>query len=78
MSKRFKLVFLAENEDYIIEIGCTVDARRLGSASMDSIQPTSSISKLVKSGGFRGRLRVASKSVYLDLETIVRLCSSFT
>ena len=71
MSKRFKLVFLTENEEYLTDVGCTVDARRLGTAPAEITSLPGSISRLVKSGGFRGRLRVASKSIYLDLEVIV-------
>ena len=71
MSKRFKLVFLTENEEYLTDVGCTLDARRIVPQGGDSASLPPSISRLVKSGGFRGRLRVASKSIYLDLEAIV-------
>lgn len=74
MSKRFKLVFLCENEEYITDIGCTVDTRRLGGVVPDSDLSNSILSRFVKSGGFKGRFRIGSKSIYLDLESVV--CTS--
>ena len=71
MSKRFKLVFLTENEEYLTDVGCTIDARRIGGSPADTASLPTSLGRLVKSGGFRGRLRVGSKSIYLDLESIV-------
>jgi hypothetical protein len=71
MSKRFKLVFLCENEEYITDIGCTVDTRRLGGVITESASLNTTVSRFVKSGGFKGRLRIGSKSIYLDLESVV-------
>jgi len=71
MSKRFKLVFLGENEEYITDVGCTVDIRRTVTSSENTTTYPQTLTRLIKSGGFNGRLRVASHSVYLDLDMIV-------
>jgi hypothetical protein len=72
MSKRFKLVFLGEDEEYITDVGCTVDMRRISVHNEATSSYPSSLTRLVRSGGFTGRLRVASNSIYLDLDSIVR------
>ena len=70
MSRAFKLVFLEESEEYITDFGCTVDGRLCEpSTSLPPSYPYS-IVKLVKSGQFRGRMRLGSHALYLDLELL--------
>lgn len=71
MSRRFKLVFLAENEEYIKDVGCTVDGRLTASNSLAVESLPAVVSKFFKSGGFRGRLRIGSASLFADLDMIV-------
>jgi hypothetical protein len=66
MVKKFKLLFLGENEEYIRDVGCTVDARVADTNNISSF----SLTKLIKSGGLRGRIRIGSQSVFLDLDGI--------
>jgi hypothetical protein len=62
MSKRFKLIFLSEHEQYITDVGCTVTVR-----SGDSVLPDP-ISRLIRCPDQTARIRIASHSVYLDIE----------
>ncbi len=71
MAKRFKLIFLAEQEQYITDIGCTITVRFSGSESALPSGATSSVKKLLSSGELRGRLRICSFSVYLDIDSLV-------
>lgn len=76
MSKRFKLLFLSEHEQYLTDVGCSVDVRKIqGGAALPANVPVSII-RLLKSGGFRGRLRIGSSSLFLDLESIVCINAS--
>ena len=71
MSKRFKLVFLSENEDYITDVGCSIDVRRMKSGvELDPTVPPS-LAKLFHGGEFKGRIRLGSMAVYLDFEAMV-------
>jgi hypothetical protein len=69
-------VFLAENEDYIQDVGCSFDCRALESDTLSGDSLPANLCKFFKSGGFRGRLRIASSSIYVDIDTIV--CSAST
>ena len=72
MSKRFKLVFLGENEEYLTDIGCTMDTRMLNSSGVETEENChTSLLKLLRSGGSRGRLRIGSYALYLDLDNVV-------
>ena len=61
--KKFKLVFLAENEEYLKDFGCSVDVK-----STAATGPV--LEKLVNIGGLRGRVRLGSQFLYLDLENV--------
>lgn len=71
MSKRFKLIFLGENEEYLRDIGCSVDARVLINAADKLSETIPSLKKIITGGGYRGRLRIGSNSLFLDLEGLV-------
>jgi hypothetical protein len=70
MSKRFKLIYLGENEEYLRDVGCSIDVRRLPATKADVDIPQT-LDRLLRSGGFKGRLRVGSQSLFLEIEGIV-------
>jgi hypothetical protein len=70
MTKRFKLVFLGENEEYLRDIGCSIESRKLESTAEDPPAGTA-LEKIIRSGGFYGRLRIGSQSLILDIDGIV-------
>lgn len=67
MSKRFKLLFLAENEEYLKDVGCAVKSQLIKVDDSGKI-PDGPINSLVRGYEFRGRLRIGSFSLVLDLE----------
>ena len=70
MSKRFKLIYLGENEEYLRDVGCSIDARKLPGLSSE-VEIPQVLDRLLRSGGFKGRLRVGSQSLFLEIEGIV-------
>lgn len=68
MSRSFKLVFLEENEEYISDIGCLINV--LPPSSPLPSTTSFSIVQLVKATQYRGRLRIGSHAMYLDLESL--------
>ncbi len=77
MSKRFKLLFLGENEGYLRDIGCYVDAKVPLSEQSDREQTLNhQLDRFIRGENYRGRLRIATNSLVLDLEGIVCIESS--
>ena len=72
MTKRFKLLFLGENEEYLRDVGCSVETRKLENPASDP-PAGSALEKIIRSGGFHGRLRIGSLSLILDIDGIVCL-----
>ena len=70
MSKRFKLVFLSENEDYITDVGCSIDVRRSNTGNHLDPGIPGSLAKLFRGGEFKGRIRIGSMALYLDFDAI--------
>ena len=72
MSKRFKLLFLGENEEYLRDIGCSVETRLMRTENPGSDRLfCASLNRISQGGHYRGRLRIGTNSLFLDLEGIV-------
>jgi hypothetical protein len=74
MPRKFKLVFMEENEEYIADVGCTCNVR-MGSGNEDGLlapAPSETLRRILETNNIRGRLRLGSHALYVDLEPYVR------